>query len=1410
MSTCFVDTAPPVIMDSMEIPSSYIPIDRRTALARGEVLPTEATGAVLFADISGFTPLTEVLAQAHGPRRGADELTRHLNKVYGALIARVHTFGGSVIGFSGDAITCWFAGEGEAVLLRAIAAALAMQEDVASFGAIQIGPEAAVTLAIKTALMAGRVKRFVVGDPHIQLFDVLVGDTLTRMAVMAEILWKGELLLDEETTLTICHHVSGEWRTAQGRRYFQVHSLKPSVSPVEMPSPARGLTQAEIRQWILPALYERMEGEHARYLAELRPAVALFLIFEGIDFEHDAGCEEKLNAFVSRVQQIVHSYEGALIQLTTGDKGSYLYAAFGAPIAHDDDSRRAVAVALELRRLSAEFPYLQQIRIGISQGRMRVGAYGSESRRTYGVLGEEVNLAARLMVLAAPGQILVSGRVAASIADQVHLDSLGTIRVKGKSEPLPLFAVLGERQRLSEHMSTLFATALVGRELELEQMTSVSVSTLSGQGQILRLVGSAGVGKSHLAATVMAQAQAQSFQVAVASCQSIEQTVAYASVRQIARQLLGIPEGVDVQAQIAHVTSVMSSMNPTWLVRLPLLADLLDLPIPDNTTTAAFDSQLRQQALIALAVEIVRTRARHRPLLILYEDIHWIDEASLRLLLALARVIADVPILLLLVHRPWTRDDNPLVELTSLANQTTLELNELSEVGVAALARQRLGGEVADLPLSLISVQAQGNPFFIEELIDALREGGDLVLRNGLWMLSTSMVEALRRADCLTTNADGQLTLLPDTPLTSVNLGLPDSIHGLVLARLDRLPEPIKLTLKVASVVGRVFEFDLLASVHPLGVDEPTLLSQLEMLNRRDFARIERPQPRMAYIFKHNITQEVVYRTLLESQQQALHLAVAGHLEQLQPDAVDQLAFHYRHADLMQVEARHKALYYLGQAADRAKRRYANETALGYYDRALALESRWDWLASKVDVLHILGRRDQEAITLETLGAVQDSPIFEVSFRWGEYFESISDYPRADEAITRALHAADASADLRGRVRALARLGMIAWRQGDYEQASLHYREALDDLAAQNGYESEEAEVRYGLGLLYRQQGEYAAAGAQLALALSLHRSTGDRQEEARTLKALGGVDFLRRSYDDALDAYHQALTICRTIGDRSGESANLLSLAQAKRSLGDHAEAEALLHTALDIQQAINDRWHESLAWNELGVVYMLVGEYGLAENALNRALDLSHQLSDEAGVAYALCNLGQIQREQQRLTDADLTLRKGLQIARNQEDRHLEALYLNDLGLTDYARGDYASAVTHAFEALSILRDLSLDVSATADLTLLAAAHMLLGNADLARTYTDQALSILDECQGEGPDFPQRDYLFCYRVLKELGDEARAQLALTQAQRLLLKQADQISNESMRSSFLHRVAANAEILTESARYQDLMHHLE
>ena len=1399
----------------MEHPAAYIPIDRRYALAHGLELPRRPRGAVLFADISGFTALTEALAQTFGPRQGADLLTRRLNQVYGQLIALVHGYGGSIIGFSGDAILCWFgwldelrAGpeawpqeSPEAPVRRAVTCGLAMQEAMASVSQEPAAPGLTHPLAIKTVVAAGQVRRFAVGNPAIQLMDVLAGAVLDRMAAGEKLARQGELLLDQAAQDAL----RGELRVAEQReqpdgalRFGVIQALARPAAPIPIWAELGPLPEDAVRAWLLPSVYERLSQEQGRFLAELRPAVALFLRFTGLDFEGDAQVDAKLDAYVRWVQAVLDRYEGALIQLTTGDKGSYLYAAFGAPLAHSDDADRAVAAALDLRTLPSHLDFITQVQMGVSQGRMRVGAYGSPDRRTYGVLGKATNLAARLMSRAPAGQILVARSVAHAIADLYELEPLGALKIKGLRSPLPVHKVLGRRQQAALQYSALFSDPLVGRDDVLARLNALAQEVRAGAGRILRIEGEAGVGKSHLVATFARQAAEQGFQVAMAACQSTTRGIAYHAGRQIARSLLGLGEGRlsgSPEEQMARVEAIVRTMNPEWLLRLPLLGDLLGLPIPDNATTAAFDPRLRQEALAALAVEIAQARARQRPLLLILEDVQWIDEATRKLLLSVARSVAQGPVLLVLVHRPPTREDRSYFdELARLPHQVHIRLSELSPQGVAGLVRQRLGGDVSPLALALIQVQAQGNAFFTEELVDALRESGRIVQEEGVWQLAPAVLEVLRQADCLVRTEAGW-ELAPDAPLSTANLGLPDSIHGIVLSRLDRLPPSAQLTVKVASVIGRVFEYELLAQAHPARPGPAELQGQLALLSDREFARLEQPEPRLAYIFKHNITQEVVYKTLLENQRQELHQAIGELLERLWPDAVERLAFHFRHSDLTRPQVREKTLDYLDAAARRAQREYANETALNYIDRALALEQRWEWLRAKVQVLHILGRRQEEAQALRALAQLAETPRFELAYLWGQYFEAVSDYQQAQRHLEEALALCRSQGDREGEARCLAFLGLVAWRQGNYEEAQTAYDQALHCLGGEPRYRDEEAEILYGMGIVHRQQGQHEEARLSLSQALALYRSLGNRQGEAQALTALGSIAYLQRDYDQARRFYEEALAIRRRTGDRTGEGASLTSLAQVVLREGDYSQAERLLRQALAIQQAINNRWREGIIWNELGVLTLMVGDLQAARHSLERSLAISQELEDEAGQAYTLCNLGQVLREQGALSAAEELLDRGLALAQAQGDRHLEALYHSELGMVHLQAKRFPQAVEQASRSLAILNEMGLRVSTTSDLSTLALAHLAMDELGQALAYARESLAILDECGGEGPDYPHRDYFVCAQVLAAAGEAQAAERALATARRLLQEQAQRISDPAMRRSFLENVTFNRAI---------------
>jgi DNA-binding response OmpR family regulator len=429
--------------------AAYIPMDRRRALMDGSSLPEKTHGTALFADVSGFVPLTAALAEELGPQRGAEELTRQLDRVYGALIDQVHRYGGSVVNFSGDAIMCWFDSATSEVSamdvagLRAIASGLAMQAAMAEFRTVTTPAQTTISLAIKVAVVAGPVRRLLVGDPQIQHIEALAGHTLDELTVGEQLTDRGEILVQAALAAQVEQEIMiGDWRADEntGGRFALVTGLRGDVDSAPWPEVLlRGLPDEQARPWLLAPVYDMVHSGRGDFLAELRSATCLFLLFNGLDYDQDDQVGAKLDEFVRWVQGVLARHDGYLVQLTIGDKGSYLLAAFGAPDGLEDHATRAVSAALELQAPPEALAFVTEVQIGLASGQMRAGSYGGAARRAYGVLGDKTNLAARLMQ-AADGRILCDEGVYQAAKSDLSFDPLPPIVVKGVADPVAVYA----------------------------------------------------------------------------------------------------------------------------------------------------------------------------------------------------------------------------------------------------------------------------------------------------------------------------------------------------------------------------------------------------------------------------------------------------------------------------------------------------------------------------------------------------------------------------------------------------------------------------------------------------------------------------------------------------------------------------------------------------------------------------------------------------------------------------------------------------------------------------------------------------------------------------------------------------------------------------------------------------------
>jgi predicted ATPase/class 3 adenylate cyclase len=1141
-------------------------MDRRHALAHRIALPERARGAALFADISGFTPLTEALARELGPRLGAEELTRHLNQVYDALIAELHRYHGSVLCFSGDAITCWLDADDGA---RATACALAMQGAMQRFATVTTRAGTSVSLGMKAAVATGPVRRFLVGDPRHCIIDAMAGATLDHLAAAEHLAERGDVVLDPAAAAALGERVAIRgWRddTETGGRFAVVSGLTVHAPAAPWPPlPPDALRREQVCGWLLPPVYHRLCSGHGDFLAELRPAVALFLRFGGIEYDRDPAAADKLDLFIRRVEDILGRYDASLLNLTIGDKGSYVFAAFGAPIAHEDDPARAASAALELQTAATRLDFLTPVQIGITQGRMRTGAYGSRTRRTYSALGDAVNLSARLMAAAGPGQTLVDRRVFAAAGHAFTWQDLPAILVKGKREPVTVAGLIASTERAARRLlEPRYALPMVGRQAELALAGQKLEQARQGKGQIVGITAEAGMGKSRLAAEVIRRALEQGLVGYGGECQSYGTTTSYLVWRSIWRGIYGLDPTAPPAEQVRDLEARLRAIDPRLLPRLPLLGAVLSLSIPDNDLTRSLEAKVRKSSLEALLVDCLRAKAGDHPLLLVLEDCHWLDPLSGDLIEAIGRGTADLPVLLLLVYRPPEAHDVSWARLCKLPHFTEIVLAEFTPQEAERLIQLKLEqffGCEADVPpafVARIAERAQGNPFYIEELLNYLQDRG----------IHPRDEEALAQVD------------------------LPASLYSLILTRMDQLTETQQTTLKVASVIGRLFQPAMLWGVYPQLGSLDRVRADLQALYGLDLTLLDTPEPELTYLFKHIISQEVAYESLLYATRAMLHEQIGAFIERTYPDTLEQylnlLAFHYEHS-----ENEPKKRAYLLRAGEAAQADYGNEAAIEYYRKVLPLLPAEERIGTQLKLGQVL----------------------ELTGQWQEAEERYADAL----ALTRQL------GDRLSQAWCETAIAELFRKRGQYEQASAWLERARVGFEELGDAKGRGQVLHYG-GTLAAQQGQYETARALYEDSLAIRRSLGDRSSMASLLSNLGIVARFEGNYPLARSLHEEALAIRRDLGDRWAIGVSLNNLGNVALDQGNYAEARSLHEEGLSIRRQVGDRWAIANALNNLANLTCAQGDFAAAQDLYHESLSINRELGDKWALAYLLEDIGSL----------------------------------------------------------------------------------------------------------------------------------------------------------------------------------------
>ncbi|MFZ4615041.1 MAG: adenylate/guanylate cyclase domain-containing protein [Rectinemataceae bacterium] len=508
-------------MDDQRTLVSYLAEDRVRAMSCGESLAPRSQGSALFADISGFTAFTEGLRARLGPRRGAEELSLILDATYAALIAEVEAESGSVICFAGDSITCWFdagiaAGTSgrRSAAGQALRCAFALQEAMAT---TIMTKDAGEALRIKVSVASGEASRIVAGDPVRQLHDTIGGLTITRMVMGEQLAESGQVIIDSSTGELVgeAFHRVGKRKDPTSAESFSLVEAGARQGP-RRSAPQRGagaitLDPDSLRPWISDSVFRRQTTGQGALINVFRPCVALFVNFTGIDLDAPEG-GPRLDGLVRRIEEVASRRGGELLQVVVGDKGSYAYLAFGAVTAHEDDARRAVDAALEIREFGAGEGLSSHPRTGISSGTLFVGSYGGPTRRAFSALGAEANIAARLMQKAGPGEILVSARMVRALEGAFRVEEGHSLQLKGTLDSFDVFLVSGARRERSVRLlEPVLGLPMSGRTAERQAIREALDAAHGGCLRVVAMEGEAGLGKSRLLAELVKEARGRGF-----------------------------------------------------------------------------------------------------------------------------------------------------------------------------------------------------------------------------------------------------------------------------------------------------------------------------------------------------------------------------------------------------------------------------------------------------------------------------------------------------------------------------------------------------------------------------------------------------------------------------------------------------------------------------------------------------------------------------------------------------------------------------------------------------------------------------------------------------------------------------------------------------------------------------------
>jgi class 3 adenylate cyclase/tetratricopeptide (TPR) repeat protein len=962
-----------------------------------------------------------------------------------------------------------------------------------------------------------------------------------------------------------CGKRLGEPRVAEQRSQADARPAPQASVHLGSRSPVVGYTPRHLADKILRSR-SALEGER-------RQVTVLFADIAGFTSLAEKLDPEDVHRIMDRCFELitaeVHRFEGTINQYT----GDGVMALFGAPIAHEDGPRRAAHAALAIQRelraydreVQAQGGRPLQMRIGLHTGPVVVGRIGDDLRMDYTAVGDTTNLAARLQQTARPGSVVVSEATHGAIAGFFETLDLGEVAVKGRA-PARAFEVVRARPRRSRLAAAAERglTPLVGRSREVDILLERFAEAKRGHGQVVSLAGDAGIGKSRLLLefrrAVMDADEHPTW--LEGQCVSFGQSIPFLPLIEQLRINFHIDEFDGEPEIIAKVEHGMRRMGELE-AHIPYIRYLLSVDPGDRGVLEMEAGARRRKGFEAIRALSLRG-ARLRPLILVFEDLHWIDAGTEEYLASMADAVASVPLILILTYRVGYAPPIP-----ARSFHTALTLRPLSEVDAVTMAGHVLGA--GDLPSALRQAlldKAEGVPLFIEEVIKTLLDLG-LLRREGDGYRVVEGVGALN---------------------------VPDTIQGIIMARLDRLGEDGKRTVQLASVIGRQFLGRLLQQVTGLTERLTELLEELkdlEIIYELGLA----PEP--AYIFKHALIQDVAYQSLLKERRRELHRAVGLAIEEIYADRLaehsEELAHHFENGGDWE-----KAFTYLVRSADRAKAAYANQTALDLYARALEVGVR-------------------------VTPALPSARIIEVHHRRGEVLRLLARYMESIAEFEHMRQVARSSGERVHEAEALVETSYSQFLTFNNEAIGHCRRLAEDALAIgrETGSQHVVARSLCYLGLAAQADGAVAEGDRLFEESLRIARAGGFADTVSVSLTWLGAHANWRGEFTRAIETSQQAAAASREINDGLSEMIAGAFICLSQIGLGQYREALATIDDGLAKARDRNNSFIVGRLTNTLGWLYQELGDFRRANEYNREAAEIGRRVKNANVEVSSLINL-------------------------------------------------------------------------------------------------------------------------------------------------------------------------------------------